>query len=333
MALWECTGWIRCSGPFRLWVLVAPTILRSISTAEPLGNSNQGNSGSYITLDVGNRGAAPIRLPPGVLGITRYGRGYIYGGAGSMRAFVYDKNIAASRDTSGKLKFRAWICLAATGEAVHAYQNPVGIEYCAKLINELEELIISQGLQAVKGPINPWININCYAMLSTDPDYDEADHVGIGMVDVMLNGNPALGVKGIPSRCDLFVEYSNETWNIPGGFWVYSCAMSAWRWGNSVAGYNNDSDSSTLRAVQLAVDLKSAFPNESRIKMVMGGWETWGITGYPNHNRAFGTKNLFGDFAATATVPAGAKPVYYGTTHGNKAPIAFFLGICDCALP
>lgn len=280
----------------------------------------------HTTLNVGGRGAAPIRFPAGGIPVTRFGQGYLHGGPGSMRPFVYDKNVAASRDANGKLTFGAWICLTATGETVRNYQCPVGIEYCLKLINELEDMIVAQGLQAVKGPINPWINVNCYAMLSTDPDYNEADHVGIGMAQVMLNGNPSLGIKGMPSRCDLFVEYSNETWNLPGGFWVYSCAMSSWRWGNSVVGYNDDSDSTVLRAVQLSVDLKTAFPDDPRIKMIMGGWETWGISGYPNHNRVFGTPTLLGDSPGTAATPPGAKPVYYGTSHGGKVPITFFWG-------
>jgi len=290
------------------------------------GKFTSGQFWVHVTLDVGGRGPAPVKFPPGLVGVTRWGRGYMHAGAGSRRVFVYDKNLAALRGADGKLTFGAWVCSTAAGEIDKPYYTPVGIEYCTKLINELEDMISAQGLQDVKGPINPWININCYGMLSTDPDYDQADHVGVGMVDVMLNGNPSLGIKGIPSRCDLFVEYSNETWNLPGGAWQYSCGMSAWRWGNSVVGYNNDAGSTALRAVQLAVDLKTAFQDNPRIKMIMGGWEVYGMSGPPNHDRAFGTHVLFGDSPATATIPPGAKPVYYSKAHGNKPPISFFWG-------
>ena len=290
-----------------------------------------GNFALHVTLDVGNRGAAPIRSTEfglGVIPASVFGAGRLYNGPGSTRTFFYDKNVAAFRDSGGALHFGAWLCTTGGLTTGAFYYGPLPPEYIAALINEIETMIVAQGLQATKGPINPWINVPCVGMLSTDPDYSASNHVGIGMVDIMLNGNPKLGISGIPSRCDLFVEYSNETWNLPGGIWNYHCGMAAWRWGAQNASYggvNSQSAMTTLRAVQMVQDIKGAYPNESRIKFIAGGLEVVGVSS-TNYDRIYGNSLLLTDSAATATIPPGSNPVYYQKAYGNKAPITFFWG-------
>ena len=307
------------------WANNGPTAFLS-NKSIPAGNRSSGNISVQMTLNVGSRGAAPTRLYCGTVPASNFGHGYLYGGEGSTRPFWYDKNAIARRNQDGSVTFGVWW----TADAPTAKEVPnnsmVGIEYCLKLINELDEMIVEQGLQETKGPINPWICVNCYGLLSTDPDYDPADHLGIGMCDVMLNGNPSLGIGGIPRRCDLFVEYSNETWNSPGGFYQYNCRISASRWGNENCGYNDHVDGTMLRAVQLVQDIKAAFPNEPRIKHIAAGHEVNDVNGINNHGRIYGSPRLFGDSAPTATIPPGAKPIYYGTAYGTKEPIRFFWG-------
>ncbi len=124
----------------------------------------------------------------------------------------------------------------------------------------------------------------------------------------------------------MFVEYSNETWNSPGGFFQYNSRISASRWGNDVCGYNDHVDGTMFRAVQLVQDINTAFSNEPRIKHIAAGHEVNDVKGVNNYGRIYGTPSLFLDSARTATIPPGAKPIFYGTAYGAKEPIRFFWG-------
>ncbi len=59
------------------------------ANGDSLGSAacESGQFGIHTTLNVGGRGAAPIRFPLGGIPVTRFGQGYMHGGAGQHAAF------------------------------------------------------------------------------------------------------------------------------------------------------------------------------------------------------------------------------------------------------
>ena len=98
------------------------------------------------------------------------------------------------------------------------------------------------------------------------------------------------------SRCNLIVEFSNETWNSGGSAFDQTTFMGRkgqLRYGGSVSDF---SSYTTLRAVVMVNDIKAAFPPASypRIKYVMCGQGTLGVSG-TNSVRINGNSNYDGD--------------------------------------
>lgn len=240
----------------------------------------------WMTMDVGGRG--PVKLCgtesgysySGVPGSSTTGSIYsgnmtgwqatYFGSPGSFRQFVYDGNIANYRDSSGVLHYGSWILGGSSSNfAVSNNGGIVPVEFIAALISELEDIIIANGQQNTVGPINPWVNVPCNSVISTDPNYLSSDNVAIGMCNVLRNGSTYNGItyRGIPSRCDIFVEYSNEVWNGSQAQVIYNSHLAQWRWGAASA---NQVDMQAYRSTQMAVDLKNYF-NDPRIKPILGG--------------------------------------------------------------
>src|SRR5262249_10461220 len=186
--------------------------------------SRTGYFGIFTTLDVGNRGAHAIKDVTGARPLAYWGQGGQSNGAGKyLQTFYFDKMMADRKLPDGTMRYGAWM-----SSSVHWATVPP--EIIAKLMIELDEMIVEQGLEKSKGPIDPWICIPHCGLLSTDPDYDPADSYAIQSVNVMLNGNA--GFPPLPERCDLLVEHSNELWN-PQTPMLWTRELGWLRWKNS----------------------------------------------------------------------------------------------------
>ena len=281
----------------------------------------------YLTMNVGNRGAMALRYENGTYPASFYGQVYLYAGkggtypfsAGSSRIMIFEKNAISKIDSDRTVHWGVWT-IGAPPYAQGINQSNVQPEMALALINELEAMIIAQGLQNSRGPISPWVNIPVNGLLSTDPDYDPADNVATNLVGTFINGYPSLNISPMPSRCSLFLEYSNETWNV-GGNNNWTSWLSTLRWGASIAGFNDDADSTALRAIQMVQDVKRAFPGFTQFKPIMACHGASGPAGEAhNYGRLYGTySTLLSDSGGTATIPPGANPVYYGTTYNQQA--------------
>lgn len=222
-----------------------------------------GTAKQYTTLNVGARGAYPVVFGDGTAHASNYGSGYI--AQYDYKTFVFDKELVASTDVTGAWTFND------LGAARGSENNPP-LEICTALINELMEMTRSDG--GAVGPIDMWITIPHRGLLSVDSDYSEGSNWPINALDVILNG--ANGFDGLNSQCDVIVEFSNETWNSAGsGFDSYPFLLrkAVLRLGTTdVHAYT------ALRAVIMVNDIKGAFPAHPRIKFVMCGQGTLGIS-------------------------------------------------------
>lgn len=242
-----------------------------------------GTAKQYITLNVGARGAYPVVFDDATTPASNYGDGYI--AANDYKTFVFDKELVASTAVTG-----AWTFNDLGADKGHSSGPP--LEICVALINELMQMTRSDG--GVVGPIDMWVTIPHRGLLSVDPDYSAGSHWGVNAVDVLYNGKN--GYAGLDSRCNLLVEYSNETWNFGGSAFsqtYFLARKGQLRYGGS----SSDASSyTTLRAVLMVNDIKTAFPPASypRIKYVMAGQGTLGISG-TNSVRINGNANYDGD--------------------------------------
>ncbi len=146
------------------WANNGPTSFLS-NRLVPQGDRSSGSISVQVTLNVGGRGAAPIRLYCEVIPASNFGQAYLYAGPGTTRPFWYDKNAIARRNQDGSVTFGVWWTADAPNAKEVYNASPVGIGYFLKLINELEMMIVEQDLQQTKGPISPWICVNCYGLL------------------------------------------------------------------------------------------------------------------------------------------------------------------------
>jgi hypothetical protein len=173
---------------------------------------------------------------------------------------VFDKTYAAEKDASGNWLYGAWI-FPDNGSNL-ALNSGMPPEVCTALINEVNAL----------GPVNPihmWINVPVLGMCSMDPDYDAAQHMGVNLVNTILNG--ANGYAGLNSNCDLFVEFSNETWNQGGNAFSQSYLLGYrgyLRWNG--ASQSDVSSFSTLRSSIVMDDIRQANASP-RIKCILAG--------------------------------------------------------------
>jgi len=231
-----------------------------------------GTAKQYITLNVGARGAYPVLFGTGTEHASNYGDGYI--AQYDYKTFVFDKDMVASTAVTG-----AWIFN--NSGAANGHESNPPLEICTALINELMAMTRSDG--GTVGPIDMWVTFPHRGMLSVDPDYSAGSNWATGMVGVIING--ANGYSGLDSRCDLIIEFSNETWNSAGGGAFdtrpYLRRQSEIRWGTADQdGYH------ALRTAIMVNDIKAAFPRVSypRIKYVTCGQGTIGLATDTNND-------------------------------------------------
>lgn len=242
-----------------------------------------GTAKQYITLNVGSRGEYPVVFGDAITPASNYGDGYI--AANDYKTFVFDKELVASTTITGAWTFNDL-------GAANGHEGNPPLEICTALVNELMAMTRSDGRTV--GPIDMWVTIPHRGMLSTDPDYSSALNWAVKAVDVIYNG--ANGYSGLDSRCNLIVEFSNETWNSGGSAFDqtnFLARKGQLRYGGSASDF---SSYTTLRAVIMVNDIKASFPPASypRIKYAMCGQGTLGISG-TNSVRINGNANYDGD--------------------------------------
>ncbi|WP_315741977.1 MULTISPECIES: hypothetical protein [unclassified Bradyrhizobium] len=244
--------------------------------------SGNASVNQFIMLDVGGRGAYPVTFPVPQAMASQFGNDYIK--AGDYKTFIFDKSIAARTDGQGHYVYGVWMFNDAGANNGHA--GGVPLEICTALVNEVN------ALQPVH-PIHMWLNIPHLGLCSMDPDYAPASNWGIQAVKTVLNG--ANGFAGLTSGVDLFLEYSNETWNSGGPAFsqTYYCAYRGLlRWPTS--GEADYASMATLRSVVNVEDIKTAMSNSHRLRFVLAGQGTVGVSGV-NAARIEGTKFFLAD--------------------------------------
>src|SRR5262249_38965371 len=146
--------------------------------------------------------------------------GYI--AAGDYKTFIFDKAIAAQTDGEGNNVYGVWMFNDLGSNNGHA--GGVPLEICTALINEVNAMRPAQ-------PVHMWINIPHLGLCSMDPDYAPSSNWGIQAVNTVLHGTN--GFAGLASVAQLFIEYSNETWNSAGAAFsqTFYCAYRGYlRW-------------------------------------------------------------------------------------------------------
>jgi hypothetical protein len=240
------------------------------------------HANQFITLNVGGRGDYPVVFPIPTIPASNYGNGYL--ATADYKTFVFDKTIAARIDDSGNYVYGAWIFNDAGSNNGHG--GGVPLEICTALINEVNAMRPAH-------PIHMWINIPHLGLCSMDPDYNLGSSWGIQAVNVILNG--ANGYAGLTSSAQLFIEYSNETWNLGGMAFsqTYYCAYRGFlRWPTS--GAFDKASMASLRSVVNVEDIKKSPYNSQRLKFVLAGQGTLGVSGL-NLARIDGTNFYLND--------------------------------------
>ncbi len=284
---------------------------------------SSGRCMQYVTLDVGLRGEAPVLFTDSGGAASSYSNNYIR--AGDYKTFHYDKALYGTKDAAGNPIFGAWVFGTSAPQVYLPYNVGTALEICTALVNEVNELSLSQG---INNPVHMYITIPHNGLLSMDPDHSEASNFSIGSVDVCLNG--ANGWPGLTPRADLLVEFSNELWNTA----FTQNGMLARKGGirDPVNGVGSSTYLASLRSVIMTRDIRSVFGANPRIKFVLAGQGTIGISpGSPNHNKAFGGTAYNNDVLYDGTTPMDnhdmwAWAAYYlaGSTYdaANLIPLA-----------
>ncbi|MEH2614490.1 hypothetical protein V1293_006779 [Bradyrhizobium sp. AZCC 1693] len=244
--------------------------------------SGAAQANQFISLNVGGRGAYPVTFPIPTTPASYYGNGYI--ASGDYKTLVFDKTIAAQTDGAGNYVYGVWMFndLGAN----NGHDGGVPLEICTALVNEVNAMRPAR-------PVHMWMNIPHLGLCSMDPDYGLESSWGIQAVNVILNG--ANGFKGLSSGLQLFVEFSNETWNSGGSAFAqtYYCAYrGSLRW--PTAGPSDYASMVSLRSVVNVEDIKKSAFNNPRLKFVLSGQGTLGISGL-NLARIDGTKFYLND--------------------------------------
>jgi hypothetical protein len=237
----------------------------------------------FVTLNVGSRGALPVTFPMPGTPASYYGDGYM--AKGDYKTFIFDKTIAAQTDGAGNYVYGVWMFNDVGANNGHA--GGVPLEICTALVNEVNAMRPAQ-------TVNMWMNIPHLGLCSMDPDYSVGSSWGIQAVNVVLNG--ANGFAGLTSPAQLFIEYSNETWNSGGSAFsqtYYLAYRGSLRWPTS--GTGDYVSMASLRSVITAEDIKkSASYNIMRLKFVLAGQGTLGVSGL-NAGRIDGSKFFLSD--------------------------------------
>jgi len=274
------------------------------ATAVYLNKNTTANSGSYvfsvggtgnqyISLKVGtgnDRDPAngyPIMFNNGVDYASHYGNDYIL--AGDYKAFYFDKTIAALTDGSGNLVYGVWL-FGANGPDI-GHRGGIPLEAVAAIVNELNEM----------NPVHPidlWVDNPHRGLQSSEPDYSAGSNFAVNATDVLMNG--ANGYAGLASPAVLWIEDSNETWNVGSAFTqsTYLARRGQCRAGAAWAAttISDYSSMAGLHAYLMAKDVRAAFPGHSRIKYVLAGQGTLGIgSSTMNYARIHGTTAMLTD--------------------------------------
>ena len=183
-----------------------------------------------------------------------------------------------------------------------------------------------------RGPIDMWVCIPHRGMISSDQDYSPASNWPVNMVRTILNG--ANGFAGLDSRCKLYVEHSNETWNtgFPHANFLKKIGYQRW----PASGWGDVSSYSTLRAVLSIEEIKAAFPGNSRLKYVISGQGAVGSGFTVNAYRLTGSVYFNSDLLNTwRTEPISHfdyfawAGYFYNPDDGSSGPSS--LGVCTNA--
>jgi hypothetical protein len=257
------------------------------STGYSTFNSTQCTSWAWITMSRGSTGEYPITLNDGCATPTNYNLSI---GTNQYVSLVFDAYLKGLSTITGSWVFRK----GSSGFSPMVVGGAVPLEVCAKFMEELN---------ALKGgtPSHMWVNIPTRGMCSGDVNYAAASNYVNGMIDVLINPSSTLRTPGwnaLASNVNLYVEFSNETWNTGFPFAVYLARFGIQQFGG---GGFNASQWSSWAAVRQVRDAKAAMPSYlSRIKFVLGGQGSNGL-GYPNDTRLNGDANYWTNAGGSAS--------------------------------
>ena len=267
----------------------------------PFSGSPGGVTVQYCTINVGGRGAKVIAQPDGS-GPTSFFGNFIQ--SGTSIPLVYDKNVALQSDGNGNMIFGAWLTSTGVNPNAGAPFATTPLEIMVALVNEVNAMSVAQG---INNPVNMWLTLPFTGLCTMDPDYSTSSDYALNAIDVILNPSSTLRVSGysaLNSKCKLFLEYDNETWNTAGGITgtPYLNRMGFLRWPTS--GTNDAVDMYILRStlIMRAIGVTSF---ASRIVRVLGGM---GVAGFSptslNFLRCFGssTPGAPGNFYTSDTL-------------------------------
>ena len=287
-------------------------------TAFTVGTKSTANCCAYITLQVGSgndRTAYPIVGIGGGIPIGSNPFGAPQYAANTYMAFVFDKNIAATRPAGVSLNWTmgAWVYTGVGSAGNPAWYSPgLPIEYMTSFIVEVNQLSVTQG---IKAPIHMWLNMPHAALQPVDPDYSAASDWALNAINVVMAG--ANGYRGLVgnTNASLIVEYSNETWNFAFNETQYMT------WLNYIRNGTATTDASTMAALRSTIMGRNIRANSSysnRVKVTLG---VQGFVGYSgNSARLTGaSSNYFSD--SWNTWQGGLTPI---SQHDACNPATYF---------
>lgn len=268
--------------PCTITVIDADSYSIGVNTTAFGAFSGSVKANQFITLNVGGRGAYPVTFPLPNTPASTFGDKYI--AAGDYKTFIFDKTIAAQTDGAGNYVYGVWMFNDLGANKGH--DGGVPLEICTTLINELNAMKPTR-------PIHMWMNIPHLGLCSMDPDYRLESSWGIQATKLVLNGGN--GYAGLANESQLFIEFSNETWNSGGTAFAqtYYCAYRGFlRW--PASGTSDYASMVALRSVINVDDIKKSLPNNPRLKFVLAGQGTLGVSG-ANAARIEGSKFFLND--------------------------------------
>lgn len=242
-----------------------------------------------MTLNVGARGIKPVYRQDGNSPALKYAGGFFR--QGTYCTFTYDSNLIGNTGVTG-----AWL----VNQQADVLNPGVPPEIVTALCNELMAM-------NPRNTINLYITLPTLGLCSLDNDYTTAAAYAINFIDIIINPasvQRASGFTSLDSRCTLYVEHSNETWNQ--GNYV-ACLYQAWRGFQQFGTTASDLSSySSIRAAQTVLDVKAAFPPASwpKIKYVLGLQSTFGGANGTNTIRFNGGTNY------NSVIPGGHSPLF-----------------------
>ncbi|MFA6267773.1 MAG: hypothetical protein WC670_18905 [Pseudolabrys sp.] len=237
----------------------------------------------YVSLRVGSgndRIAYPVMTSFGIWPFGRYGNNI---GAGTYRAFTFNKKITINPDIGPG----CWVTAQFSGSQVLFTGLPV--EFCAIFMNELDAM-------RPPGEAAPaaWLCIPDQGMMSDDPDYDPLDNFPVNMLTAFRNA--------LDHDCEVQCEHSNETWNLQ----FTSAVMMRYQGylAYPSGGSGDPASFSSFRAVKMVSELKAAFPRLTNpsIRYVMGLHDVVG-TIHINNNARLNGGAAYTAISGSATVP------------------------------